>query len=108
MKIRDLQQVKIDLSLFASQADSYAATNAGVIFVDVMSAKELLGMDKSGASDPYITCTVGAQVATTSVKRQTLMPEWNERLEFSTGQGNDLSVVSLRNVYIPALDFDLL
>jgi Ca2+-dependent lipid-binding protein len=40
----------------------------------------------------YITCTVGSEIVTTSVKRQTLVPEWNEQLEFSTGQGNQLAV----------------
>ena len=92
MTIKELEFVKVDLALFATQADSYTASNSSVMFVDVLSAKDLLGMDKTGASDPYITCTVGKQVGTTSVKRQTLTPEWNERLEFSTGQGNDLSV----------------
>eukprot|EP01043_Picozoa_sp_COSAG02_P006478 COSAG02_NODE_185_length_30442_cov_59.370168_5_plen_827_part_00 len=80
LSIDDLKAVHLDAKQFLAQKDQ---SGDGRIFVDVLSANDLLAMDKSGFSDPYITCKVGSQEATTTVKRQTLNPVWNERLEFS-------------------------
>lgn len=90
LTINDLKEVNMNLSLF--ERGESVATTSGCIFVDVVSATDLLAMDKTGFSDPYITCTIGSQVATTSVQRQTLTPEWDERLEFRTGVGDTLSI----------------
>lgn len=83
LRIDDLKEVHLDVDLFRPQKNQ---SGDGRIFVDILSADDLLAMDKSGFSDPYITCKVGSQEATTTVKRQTLNPVWNERLEFSTDE----------------------
>jgi hypothetical protein len=93
----DLKEVRFDVELFRARKSQ---TGEGRIFVDVLSATDLLAMDKSGFSDPYITCKAGSQEATTTVKRQTLNPVWNERLEFPTDENPDA-------LFIECFDWDL-
>lgn len=93
----ELKEVRFDTELFRVRRTE---NGEGRIFVDVLSAEDLLAMDKSGFSDPYITCKAGSQEATTTVKRQTLNPAWNERLEFSTDENHD-------TLFVDCFDWDL-
>lgn len=100
LKIEDLNEVNFDLQLFNFRAVREQKGIQACLFVDIVSATDLLAMDKSGYSDPYITCALGSHVAATSVKKQTLNPEWGEQLELML----DKDVETLR---IECFDWDL-
>ena len=54
------------------------------ISVHVVRAKDLLAADKNGKSDPYVLVqSAGGKKAKTSVKKQTLEPEWDETLDLT-------------------------
>ena len=92
MTVEDLQECKFDLGLFAAAGASYGMGKSGIVFVDVLSGRDMLAMDRAGTSDPYVTLSVGVEVATTSVQRKTLNPVWQETLEFSANNGNELQL----------------
>lgn len=48
------------------------------LFVRVARARNLMGKDNNGLSDPYVRVTVGPVRAETKIIRYTLDPEWNE------------------------------
>ena len=50
--------------------------------VVVVRAQDLLDADTFGKSDPFLKLYVGSQMASTTIKKGTLNPEWNERFEF--------------------------
>ena len=99
LNINDLKAVNFDPQRFVHRQGLFQ-TGGGRIFVDVVSATDLLAMDKSGFSDPYITCKAGSHEATTTVKRQTLNPEWNECLEFPIDENPD-------TLFVECFDWDL-
>merc|ERR1719419_1922189 len=48
--------------------------------VKIVCGKDLLGMDMSGKSDPYVEVYLGSQLLhKTGKKKNTLNPEWNEQ-----------------------------
>jgi Ca2+-dependent lipid-binding protein len=56
--------------------------NMGVLRVDVVGAKGLVGADRSGKSDPYVVFTLnGQKVFKSETKKKTLSPVWNEAFE---------------------------
>ncbi|KAG0019486.1 hypothetical protein BGZ80_005755 [Entomortierella chlamydospora] len=65
-----------------SSVDVQHPTTTGVsgnLTLHVIEADGLLGVDKSGLSDPYVKVTAGGQnVLKTKVKKETLTPNWNE------------------------------
>ena len=100
LNINDLKAVNFDPFLFDVSRQDFIQTEAGCIFVDVLSATDLLAMDKSGFSDPYITCKAGSHEATTTIKRQTLNPVWNESLEIPIDENPDA-------LFVECFDWDL-
>lgn len=50
----------------------------GILQVKLLSGKNLVKMDMFGKSDPYVTLTAGGGYAQSSIKNNTLNPEWNE------------------------------
>ena len=53
-----------------------------VLVIQLVSARNLIGVDWNGFSDPYCVFNVGGQMVRSSVKRKTLQPEWHENLGF--------------------------
>ncbi|KAG0205878.1 hypothetical protein BGX28_002568 [Mortierella sp. GBA30] len=52
---------------------------SGSLTIHVIEADGLMGVDKSGTSDPYVKVTVGNKnVLKTKVKKENLSPSWNE------------------------------
>ncbi|KAG0245974.1 hypothetical protein BG011_002611, partial [Mortierella polycephala] len=53
----------------------------GNLTIRVIEADGLLGVDKSGTSDPYVKVKVGSQqVMKTKTKKETLTPNWSESI----------------------------
>ncbi|KAF9306138.1 hypothetical protein BGZ74_007485 [Mortierella antarctica] len=51
----------------------------GTLTIHVIEAEGLMGVDKSGTSDPYVKVRVGTNsVLKTKVKKENLAPSWNE------------------------------
>ena len=56
--------------------------NMGVLRVEVLGAKNLVGAYRSGKSDPYVIFTLnGQKVFKSDTKKKTLSPVWNESFE---------------------------
>ncbi|XP_071703726.1 C2 and GRAM domain-containing protein At5g50170 [Rutidosis leptorrhynchoides] len=53
-----------------------------VLTVAIIEGTKLAPLDSSGFSDPYVVLTCNGKTRTSSVKLQTLDPQWNEILEF--------------------------
>ena len=51
-----------------------------VLIVNIVEALSLAAADKSGTSDPFVTVTCGTKEETTSVKKETLNPIWDENV----------------------------
>ncbi|KAG9323188.1 hypothetical protein KVV02_001819 [Mortierella alpina] len=60
-------------------ADGSLVGEPGNLTIHVMEADGLLGVDKSGTSDPYVKVKVNGQnVLKTKTKKETLTPNWSE------------------------------
>ncbi|CEP18998.1 hypothetical protein [Parasitella parasitica] len=71
-----------------TSALSNATGRAGIVSIDILEARGLRGVDKSGTSDPFVRVNVGKnQVYKTKVIPKTLAPEWNE--SFTHGVGGE-------------------
>ncbi|KAF9357954.1 hypothetical protein BGX26_002746 [Mortierella sp. AD094] len=72
----------VGASVVPASVDAQHPTTAGVsgnLTVHVIEADGLLGVDKSGLSDPYVKVAAGGQsILKTKVKKETLAPNWNE------------------------------
>ncbi|XP_076903228.1 C2 and GRAM domain-containing protein At5g50170-like [Bidens hawaiensis] len=57
-----------------------------VLTVAIIEGTNLAPLDSSGFSDPYVVLTCNGKTRTSSVKLQTLDPQWNEILEFDAAE----------------------
>ncbi|KAI3820730.1 hypothetical protein L1987_08278 [Smallanthus sonchifolius] len=57
-----------------------------VLTVAIIEGSNLAPLDSSGFSDPYVVLTCNGKTRTSSVKLQTLDPQWNEILEFDAAE----------------------
>jgi CRP-like cAMP-binding protein len=78
---------------------------AGVLYVELLLAVELVARDRGGTSDPFAVLTLESGNTNISkksaVQKKTLAPVWNERFEFTVFDfGRD-------NVKIEVFDWDL-
>ncbi|XP_064601756.1 uncharacterized protein LOC135467816 isoform X3 [Liolophura sinensis] len=54
-----------------------------LVELHILQAKELMGADRNGMSDPYVEVKKGKKkLYETSVKKKTLTPQWNENVTF--------------------------
>lgn len=51
-----------------------------VLIVNIVEALSLAAADKSGTSDPFVTVTCGTKEESTTVKKETLNPIWDENV----------------------------
>eukprot|EP01129_Flabellula_baltica_P005497 TRINITY_DN1997_c0_g2_i1.p1 TRINITY_DN1997_c0_g2~~TRINITY_DN1997_c0_g2_i1.p1 ORF type:complete len:660 (+),score=132.64 TRINITY_DN1997_c0_g2_i1:28-1980(+) len=63
--------------------DSPIATR---ISVTILSARDLVAVNKDGTSDPYVTVRVGSERKKTPHCRKSLNPVWNHKMEFDLTQ----------------------
>ena len=56
---------------------------AGSLMVEVVSAANLIAMDRGGSSDPYCSVKLGRKKGCTKSVKKSLNPRWNETLTFS-------------------------
>lgn len=69
-----------------TSALSDATGRAGIVSVNILEARGLRGVDKSGTSDPFVRVKVGkSQIYKTKVIPKTLAPEWNETFTHGVG-----------------------
>jgi len=73
------------------------------VAVEIVRGRELLPMDKSGTSDPYVNVTLGKMKRSTKVVSRSLQPYWRQRFEFDLGD-NDLD----KTIRFDVFDRDLL
>ncbi|KAD4385677.1 hypothetical protein E3N88_25846 [Mikania micrantha] len=57
-----------------------------VLTVAIIEGTNFAPLDSSGFSDPYVVLTCSGKTRTSSVKLQTLDPQWNEILEFDAAE----------------------
>jgi Ras GTPase-activating protein 4 len=58
-----------------------------IIACRVVEARELLPMDMTGFSDPYVSIKFGSQIWKSSYIKQNLNPVWNELYNFDVETG---------------------
>ena len=69
-----------------TSAISDATGAAGIVYITLVEARGLRGVDKSGTSDPFVRVKVGReQVYKTKYIPKTLDPEWNESFHHMVG-----------------------
>ncbi|KAF9990464.1 hypothetical protein BGZ75_001644 [Mortierella antarctica] len=65
----------------------------GNLTIHVIEADGLMGVDKSGTSDPYVKVTVGSKnVLKTKVKKENLAPNWSESVVVPGITGHPLTI----------------
>ena len=67
-----------------------------VFSVRVVEGRDLLPMDMTGKSDPYVVMNFGNQTFRSNYVKQDLNPVWNEVYNFDVESGNEVLEV---NVY---------
>ena len=69
----------------------------GVLSAEILSCSNLIGADRNGLSDPFVTVQLGEASARTKHKKKTLNPTYNETLQLdvkaSTGDDDDLAQI---------------
>ncbi|KAF9087024.1 hypothetical protein BGX23_008408 [Mortierella sp. AD031] len=79
-----LNRSKTTVTPAAAPAPGDGAGVSGRLTIHVIEADGLLGVDKSGMSDPYVKVRVdGENVMKTKVKKETLSPNWSESIVVS-------------------------
>ncbi|CAE6385055.1 unnamed protein product [Rhizoctonia solani] len=58
--------------------------NMGVLHVELVDGREIVGADRSGKSDPFVVFSLnGSKVYKSQTKKKTLTPEWKESFDVS-------------------------
>jgi len=77
----------------------------GRVDVKILCGKDLLGMDFSGKSDPYVEVFQGSQkLYKTAKKSNTLNPEWNEQFSFHMQDQSEKMVFKVIDRDLPDKD----
>jgi len=84
-----------DISYSQTAGDHVMSGESGNLTIHVLEADGLLGVDKSGSSDPYVKVRVNGQtVLKTKTKKETLSPNWTESIQVPGLTGNDPVVLN--------------
>jgi hypothetical protein len=71
-----------------------SSSDPNLLYVTLVSGKDLLAMDGGKTSDPLVKLTMNGQRHESSTKEKTLRPQWNERFGFfATNLNTTLSLV---------------
>ena len=66
-------------------------------------------LDDDGASDPYVTCTLGGDSKSTRPVENEASPHWHEELQFALGvSGSSHVALTQQHLHIQARDADFL
>jgi hypothetical protein len=76
-----LVKLRIDRMIAEPPASGADDANGRRLIVNVLSARSLPKMDMLGLCDPFVELTFKENVCKTGVRKNTLTPEWNEKLE---------------------------
>ena len=71
------------------------------LHVLLLRARQLVAADHNGLSDPFVKLSFGGQRRSSSIKKRTLEPEWNERFVFAVHDASSM-------VQVECFDHDLL
>ena len=72
---------RLDPEMFDQyQAEERARGSRRKICIQVLKARNLVGKDPNGMSDPYVAIEYGDIIAKTTVKPATLSPVWDEKI----------------------------
>jgi CRP-like cAMP-binding protein len=72
--------------------DEKLADQKYVLVANIIEALSVAASDKSGTSDPFVTVKLGMQEKSTSIKKETLNPIWDETLRISNVEPDDETV----------------
>merc|ERR1712232_1409994 len=71
------------------------------LHVLLLRGRQLVAADHNGLSDPFVKLSFGGQRRSSSIKKRTLEPEWNERFVFAVHDASSM-------VQVECFDHDLL
>ncbi|XP_055878797.1 uncharacterized protein LOC106052623 isoform X3 [Biomphalaria glabrata] len=78
-------------------------SNKVIVELTILQGKDMVAMDRNGFSDPFCIVSVkDKKVFTTSVKKKTLFPKWNETVTL------EMSLVDAHNLTIDVFDKDVI
>lgn len=84
-----------DISFSQTASNPGMSGESGNLTIHILEADGLLGVDKSGSSDPYVKVHVNGQtVMKTKTKKETLSPNWSESTQVPGLTGKDSVVLN--------------
>ncbi|KAL1921019.1 uncharacterized protein VTP21DRAFT_11654 [Calcarisporiella thermophila] len=88
--VKPASVVSATASLASNAADEDTLTGSpGDLTITVVEAKDLIGADKNGLSDPYVKLYLGSrQIHKTKHQKKTLEPRWNETVRVPNLDGS--------------------
>jgi hypothetical protein len=102
---RKMQSRMVSKTFDVLSAGKASADLVALVTLELVEARGLLAMDRSGTSDPYCFVMLAGQCYRSQIIQKTLAPQWNETFTFALTGAADLSKQTL---VIDLYDSDLI